>query len=209
MPASASDFDNGGTESRPVVIVQPSSGRQTVLWVIAVLLAIIATALVSRFDNALVSQAVAQYGGTSASPAVGARGIYAFTGQLGAKDYGLFMMDVDSGTVWCYEMARGRDGGLQLQLVAARSWIFDRFLEEFNVAKPTPGEVQLMVRQQRGQAAVGADLLGNPPPVAPLNPTTGVNPTTGESASPGAPAPAPAPAGPLLPESAGEAGADE
>jgi hypothetical protein len=48
-------------------------------------------------------------------------------------------------------------------LVAARSWIFDRFLEEFNVAKPTPGEVQLMVRQQRGNAAAAPEMPANVP----------------------------------------------
>lgn len=143
----------------PQVILVPAGGRQTVFWVIAVLLAVIATALVSRWDTALIGSASAQYG-PGGGQAAGARGIYAFTGQLGLKNYGLFMMDVDSGTVWCYELARGRDNELQLQLVAARSWIFDRFLEEFNVARPTPSEVQMMVRQQKTNAAAGG-LLPN------------------------------------------------
>lgn len=148
-------------------------------WVLCVLLAVIATALISRRDEAwLSSQAVAQMSAGGASPASGARGIYAFTGQLGAKDYGLFMMDVDTGTVWCYQMARSRDGELQMQLVAARSWIFDRFLEEFSVAKPTPSEVQGMVRLQRGHAA-GAGDLANP----------GTNLTVSQPAEPAAPAP--------------------
>lgn len=154
----------------PRVVFIDSGGRQTVWWVIAVALAVIATALISRWDAVSLSRAaVAQAGASGGPPVAGARGIYAFTGQLGAKDYGLFMLDVDTGTVWCYEMARNREGQLQLQLVAARSWIFDRFLEEFNVAKPTPGEVQLMVRQQRGNAAVAAELTA--PPNAPFNPT--------------------------------------
>ncbi|HOA72231.1 MAG TPA: hypothetical protein PL151_06980 [Phycisphaerae bacterium] len=142
----------------PRLIVVPAAGsRQTVWWVLAVLLAVIATHLVSRHDAVWSQSAMAQVGGSAGMPGAGARGIYAFTGQLGAKEYGLFMMDVDSGTIWCYQMGRSRDGDLQLQLVAARSWIFDRFLEEFNVAKPTPHEVQLMVRQQRGNAAAAGD----------------------------------------------------
>ena len=144
------------TMPTPQIVVIPASGRQTVWWVIALLLAIIATALVDRWDNAGLSRpAMAQQASVAGTSPMGARGIYAFTGQLGPKEYGLFMMDVDSGTVWCYQMGRSRDNALQMQLVAARSWIFDRFLEEFNVAQPTPNEVQIMVRQQRGQAGAG------------------------------------------------------
>jgi len=140
----------------PQVIVVPASGQQTVWWVIAVCLAVIATALFSRWE--LSGTAMGQV--PPSGPSSGPRGIYAFTGQLGPKNYGLFMMDVDTGTLWCYEMARGGNGEFQLQLVAARSWIFDRFLEEFNVAKPTPSEVQMMVRQQRGHAALAPGLFG-------------------------------------------------
>lgn len=148
---------------RVVLVPAPAGRQQTVWWVLAVLLAVIATSLVSRRDAAWISgAALAQMSGSGAPSVSGARGIYAFTGQLGLKDYGLFMIDVDTGTVWCYQMARSRDGELQLQLVAARSWIFDRFLEEFNVARPTPSEVQLMVRQQRGHAQAAGG-LGVPP----------------------------------------------
>jgi hypothetical protein len=131
----------------PVVAAAPPR-QQTVFWVIAVLLAVIATALVMRLDDRLASRlAMAQTAGVPA----GARGIYAFTGQLTSKTYGLFMIDVDTGTVWCYEMLRGPNGEPQMVLVAARSWIFDRYLEEFNVGEPIPSAVQAMVRQQRGQ----------------------------------------------------------
>jgi hypothetical protein len=160
MPAnSAQQLDShglsnvAGHETRIVVV--PAGNRQTVLWVIAVLLAVIATALLGRWDAVSFSRAALGQSATPGSATIaGARGIYAFTGQLGQKNYGLFMVDVDSATLWCYEMARGRDNEFQLQLVAARSWFYDRYLEEFNVAKPTPSEVQVMVRQQRGNAAL-------------------------------------------------------
>jgi hypothetical protein len=172
------------TVPTPQIVVIPASGRQTVWWVIALLLAIIATALVDRWDNAGLSRpAMAQQASVAGTIPMGARGIYAFTGQLGPKEYGLFMMDVDSGTIWCYQMGHSRDGELQMQLVAARSWIFDRFLEEFNVAQPTPNEVQIMVRQQRGQA--GAD-NGAAPGATPGQP--GLNPTSRPSNVPFAPA---------------------
>ncbi len=157
----------------------PAQGRQTVLWLIAVLLAVIATALVSRWDGVSFSRmAQAQMVGTTGAPTVGARGIYAFTGQLGAKEYGLFMLDVDSGTLWCYQMARHPGGDLQLQLVAARSWIFDRYLEEFNVAKPTPSEVQIMVRQQRSNATLGTGVPASPNAAVNLPPTQPESPAS-------------------------------
>ena len=59
------------------------------------------------------------------------------------------MLDVDTGTVWCYEIARGHHGEFNLKLVAGRSWLYDRYLEEFNVADPTPTKVRELVEQQR------------------------------------------------------------
>jgi hypothetical protein len=141
-------------QSPQVIYVQAARQRQPVLWLIAGLLAIIAVALVfggssgSPFNLAM-AQSVPNIAG-----AEGARGIYAFTGQLSARTYGLFMVDVDSGTVWCYEIQRtpgtGNKGDqTQLKLVAARSWLFDRYLEEFNTGEPIPSEVKDMIQAQR------------------------------------------------------------
>ncbi len=132
----------------PRVVVH-AAGRQTALWIIVVLLAIIATVLVLRVDGLrLERSALAQAEGLGTG-AVGARGIYAFSGQLTPKTFGLFMLDVDTGTIWCYELSRAANDELLLRLVAARSWVSDRYLEEFNVADPVPGAVRMMVQQQR------------------------------------------------------------
>lgn len=131
----------------PVVVVS-AGNRHVVLWLIAVLLGVIATALVLRLDDVrLMRSAMAQ----AESPVglVGARGIYAFSGQLTQRTFGLFMLDVDTGTIWCYELQRAANEELLLRLVAARSWTSDRYLEEFNVADPVPGAVRMMVQQQR------------------------------------------------------------
>lgn len=154
--------------SRRIVLVAPSGG-QTLGWVIAVLLAVIATALVMRTDDlSLLRSSWAQTPTTGGGPAAGARSIYAFTGQLDSKTYGLFMMDVDSGTIWCYEIAKGQPGmGSHLKLVAARSWIFDRYLEEFNVAAPTPAEVRQLVEQQQADRSGAAGPGNQKPPASP------------------------------------------
>jgi hypothetical protein len=141
-------------ESAQVVYVQAARQQQPVLWLIAGLLAIIAVALVFGGSNlSPLNLALAQSAPNRAG-LEGARGIYAFTGQLSARTYGLFMLDVDSGTVWCYELQRLPGAGnkgeqTQLKLVAARSWLFDRYLEEFNTSEPIPSEVRDMIQAQR------------------------------------------------------------
>jgi hypothetical protein len=75
---------------------------------------------------------------------------YAFSGSNG-KTYGLFMVDVDSGTVWCHELRAGR--------MTSCSFVWWRpeldvgpVLEEFNVAEPVPAAVRAMIQQQRHMA---------------------------------------------------------
>lgn len=126
---------------------------QTVCWLIAVLLAASATALWLRPGGALVPAARAQN-----QPLAGARGIFAFTGPLDRDQYGLFMLDVDQGTIWCYGFERV-NGVRKLRLIAGRSWIYDRYLQDFNCAAPDFRMVRELVSQQRAQSA--ADL---PPP---------------------------------------------
>jgi hypothetical protein len=114
--------------------------RQTVLWIIAILLAVIATCLLTRSDLSFVKPA---FGDSSIA---GARGIFAFTGQLDKNRYGLFMMDVDNASVWCYEYLPGTR---KLKLVAARSFNFDRYLEDYQTDEPSPEQVRIMLNRQR------------------------------------------------------------
>lgn len=116
-----------------------------VWWVIAISLAAIALNLTFRHDDSdLFPAAMAQ-----TVQSAGARGIFAFTGQMTANTYGLYMVDVDNGTIWCYEIVTESKGIKKLRLVAARSWIFDRSLEEYNIDEPTPHEVEAMIEAQR------------------------------------------------------------
>jgi hypothetical protein len=137
--------DAGAMDGEPAG-ANPASAQTTALWIIAVLLAIIATCLVLRVIDGpgLLPQAQAQ------TARMGAHGIFAFTGQLGPRSYGLFMVDVDAGNVWCYEYAAEKG---RLRLVAGRSFIHDRYLEEFNTDSPTPGEVAQLVDRMRAHKA--------------------------------------------------------
>ncbi len=126
---------------RSVVAVAADRKGSTVLWIIAILLAIIATALVVGPGNGLSIQAA-----QGDSPMAGARGIFAFTGQLDKHSYGLFMMDVDSSNVWCYQYVPGTR---RLKLVAARSFLYDRYLENYGLDEPSPAEIKAVLDKQR------------------------------------------------------------
>jgi hypothetical protein len=137
------------------------------LWIIALLLASIATALWMHPGEGPLPAALAQ-----GQALAGARGIFAFTGPLSRDQYGLFMLDVDQGTLWCY--AFDTSGATsKLRLVAARTWIYDRYLQDFNCAAPDFRMVQQLVSQQRAQT--GSDgASGRPadvPGPAPRNAT--------------------------------------
>ena len=85
--------------SPEIAHMKPTAVSNTVYWIIAILLAAIATALWVRPTSQLLPHAYAQN-----QPMVGARGVFAFTGPLDRNHYGLFMLDVDQGTIWCYEL---------------------------------------------------------------------------------------------------------
>jgi hypothetical protein len=126
-------------------------------WVIAFFLGVIAACLLLRTDVPFGSMALAQ-----PSTLAGARGVFAFTGQISKDRYGVFMVDVDQGTIWCYELT----GNSRLDLVSGRLWRYDRYLEEFNIDEPSPIEVERMVEQQR-RARAPVTPPTNPPPSLP------------------------------------------
>lgn len=120
---------------------------QTAPWIVALVLAVIATALWMRQPYPLLPAALAQ-----TAPLAGARGVYAFTGPIDNSRFGLFMLDVDQGTIWCYELDSVA-GTRKLRLIAARTWLYDRYLQDFNCAAPSFRAVQQLVAEQRAQAA--------------------------------------------------------
>ncbi len=139
------------------------SGRdsQTALWLIAVLLAFIAGGL---WRGGVTPRPVA----LGQAPAMaGARGIYAFSGPIGRNRYGLFMLDIEQGTVWCYAI-ESIEGVPKLRLIAARTWIYDRYLRDYNSAPPDFRTVRDLVARQRDQEREStrddAAQPGGPPP---------------------------------------------
>jgi hypothetical protein len=156
-----------------------NSECQTALWVIAVLLAIIATVLVLQATGGRGASPV-----YADSPMMGGRGVFAFTGQIDRDRYGLFMMDVDNSTVWAYEYLPSTR---KLRLAFARSYTFDRYLEDFGLDEQTAprriGELlnaqrERKARDTRGAADAGLDNDGTLSTSLP-----GMPATTGEGAA--------------------------
>ena len=157
---------------------QPTTGvdsprRQTALWIIAILLAVIATTLLTQSRSPMSIQSAFADGQVA-----GARGIFAFIGPLDKNRTGLWMIDVDAGNAWVYEyMPVTR----KLRLAAARSFVYDRYLEDYNCDSPTLDEIRVLLDRQRsvknrnmGLGAPGDDdvgaALGVHVPIQPIGP---------------------------------------
>jgi hypothetical protein len=67
--------------------------------------------------------------------------------QLGRESYGLAMVDAKSETIWIYEINSRAPAHSRLKLLAARSWHYDKLLEEYNSAQPRPREVKNIIEQ--------------------------------------------------------------
>ncbi|MDX2200780.1 MAG: hypothetical protein SF069_17620 [Phycisphaerae bacterium] len=113
-------------------------------WLIAASLGAIAATLITR-SNVGDATAFAQN-----APVAGARGVFAFTGQLDGEHQGLFMLDIEQGTIWVYEI-ESNGGTRKLKLTASRSWLYDRYLKNFNCLPPTYKDVQELVARERAQ----------------------------------------------------------
>jgi hypothetical protein len=123
----------------------PAPGRAVphpVFWVIAVALVVIAGAELFRsrgpdWSNVAFGQPVSSGG---------ARGVFAFSGQLSKSSYGVYLVDVDAMTMWVYEFTSPKNC---LRLAAARTWRYDRYLENHNICDLPPDVVEQMIEQQR------------------------------------------------------------
>ncbi|GJM25197.1 MAG: hypothetical protein DHS20C16_16120 [Phycisphaerae bacterium] len=117
-----------------------SAKPHPVWWVIAVSLAVIALSMVFRDQGGLTKPVFAQ-----STMSAGAHGTFAFSGQISKNAYGIFMVDVDAGTLWCYRLDQGGD---KLKLVAGRDWRYDRYLENYST-EPPPEFIKMQLEQER------------------------------------------------------------
>ena len=67
--------------------------------------------------------------------------------QLGRESYGLAMVDTKSESIWIYEVNTKGAPHSRLKLMAARSWHYDKMLDEYNSGDPKPQEVKDIIER--------------------------------------------------------------
>jgi len=89
--------------------------------------------------------------GQASGQLVGARGLFMAPAQIGPREFGCYLMDVDAGTISVYKVDASSN---RMRLMAARSFRNDRLLEDFNNDAPTPREVQKLIQQQKAREEI-------------------------------------------------------
>ncbi len=65
--------------------------------------------------------------------------------QIQRDVYGVAMVDTGNQTLWIYEFAGRGPGQRQLVLSSARSWRYDRLIQQYKTADPTPNQVKMLL----------------------------------------------------------------
>ena len=65
--------------------------------------------------------------------------------QLERDMYGIAMVDKLNQTIWVYELNSRVPAYNRLRLLAARSWRYDRLLQQYNTAEPKPEQVRIIL----------------------------------------------------------------
>ena len=113
------------------------------LWANAILLGGILIAMLARGHGPwLTSAAYAEQ-----APIAGGAGVFVMPGQLGDRQFGCYLLDVDAQNLIVYQY---EPGSRHLTFVAARSYKYDRKMHDFSTSPPTEEIRKLMEKEQQG-----------------------------------------------------------
>jgi hypothetical protein len=118
----------------------PAESPGSARWLIVILLTVIATCLLIEV-GLTTSSARAEPADTGGTPTT-----FAVAGKVTPETYGLYLVNLKQGTICVYQYLPASH---KLRLMAARTFVFDRELEDFNNEKPTPREVKKLIEEQR------------------------------------------------------------
>ena len=107
-------------------------------WLVVALLGVIAACLLIEVGFATSAARGQVTGG-------GAGKVFAVAGQVTPGTYGLYLLDLETNTICVYQYVSTER---QLRLVAARTTVFDRQLDEYNT-KPPPRDIRQLVEQHK------------------------------------------------------------
>lgn len=132
------------------------------LWANAAVFAVIAFAMLTRPGlPSFLPIASAQ----NQPPIAGGAGVFVMPAQFSSNTWGAYLLDVDSQTLAAYQYLPAQR---QLQLVAARTYRYDRGLQNFNTAAPSPREVEELLRmEERVRRGNPVSPASSPPPSTP------------------------------------------
>ena len=72
-------------------------------------------------------------------------GILVIPVQIERDKFGLAMVDTVGQTLWIYELSNRGPAYSRLKLLAARSWKYDRLLQQYNTDEPKPEQVKMLL----------------------------------------------------------------
>jgi len=78
-------------------------------------------------------------------PAAAEGGILVIPVQIERDSYGLAMVDTVGQTLWVYELNSRGPAQNRLKLLAARSWRYDRLLQQYNTSEPKPEQIKMLL----------------------------------------------------------------
>jgi hypothetical protein len=88
-------------------------------------------------------------------PIAGGAGLYVMPAQLSGNTWGAYLLDVDRGTLCVYQFF---PGAKQLQFVAARNFVHDQKLKNFNTTPPPQDIADLVEKEAKAiRPAAGDD----------------------------------------------------
>jgi hypothetical protein len=67
--------------------------------------------------------------------------------QIDRDNYGIAMVDTNRQSLWIYELNRRAAAHNRLRLLAARSWKYDKLLEDYNTAEPKPNQIKALLEK--------------------------------------------------------------
>jgi len=65
--------------------------------------------------------------------------------QIDRDSYGLAMVDTVGETLWIYQLSNRGPAYSRLKLLAARSWRYDKLLQQYNTSEPKPEQVKTLL----------------------------------------------------------------
>ena len=128
---------------------RPNRSLMFALYVNAGLLALIAVVLMSRSPGKMPFESMA-FGQQVPMPIAGGAGFFLMPAQFSSNQWGCYVMDVDAQTLVAYVYTSRDSRSGELRVAAARSFVFDRQLKNYNTA-PRPEEIEQLVNMEKDQ----------------------------------------------------------